>query len=369
MRFWRKMKNTKRCGFTLIELLVVIAIIGVLVGLLLPAVQMAREAARRMSCGNNLKQIGLALHNYETSQRHFPSGYNDVLRTAHGNNPSRFANIWSGTDITAWSWGSYLLPFMEADAAGNFDTSYRPWEYYSANQISLDVLQKSISGFMCPSDAFGEDVNDGSERDIALNGPPPQTPNPTPMPPRPGHQGGTFMTSARSNYVGNNTWFGWYGYGRFVGADSTKGNQYGNSENPSNSGIFWRGSRVKISQIPDGLSKTIMIGERSTASGQAGLIYLTEASSEAQTIERTLGTANARLNTPPDSSGNATVEGRSGYSSDHSGGVIQFLYCDGSVHQIQDSIEHDASAQWRSRTTFLNAKVFEKLCSRQDGEW
>jgi prepilin-type N-terminal cleavage/methylation domain-containing protein/prepilin-type processing-associated H-X9-DG protein len=364
-----KMNNTKRGGFTLIELLVVIAIIGVLVGLLLPAVQTAREAARRMSCGNNLKQIGLAIHNYETSHRNFPPGYNDVLPRAFGSSPSRFDKIWEGMDITAWSWGSYLLPFMEADAAGDFDTSFRPWEYYTRNQISLDVLQKPISGFMCPSDALGKDVNDGDERDVALDGPPPQTPNPTPMPPGPGHGGGTIMSTARSNYIGNNTWFGWYDRGRFVGADSTKGNQYGNSEAPSNSGIFWRGSRVKISQILDGLSKTIMIGERSTASGQAGLIYLTEASSEAQTIERTLGTANARLNTPPDSSGNATVEGRSGYSSEHSGGVIQFLYCDGSVHQIQDSIEHDSTAQWRSKTAFLNAKAFGKLCSRQDGVW
>ena len=359
------MSKAKRCGFTLIELLVVIAIIGVLVSLLLPAVQMAREAARRMSCGNNLKQIGLAIHNYETSHRHFPAGYNDVLPNAMGSGGiSPYANIWEGTDITAWSWGSYILPFMEGDTAGNFDTSYRPWEYYSTNQISLDVLQKPISGFMCPSDAVGKDVNDGSERDIALDGPPPQTPNPGP--PRPGHGGGTIMATARSNYVGNNTWFGWYSRGRFVGANSGKGNQYGNTERPSNSGIFWRGSKLKGSQIPDGLSKTIMIGERSTASGQAALIYLTQASSEAQTIERTLGTANARLNAPPDSSGNATEEGRSGYSSDHAGGVIQFLFCDGSVQQIQDSIAHDPTHQWRSRAGFRPKKTFEKLCSRQD---
>ena len=161
------MSKAKRCGFTLIELLVVIAIIGVLVGLLLPAVQMAREAARRMSCGNNLKQIGLALHNYETSHRHFPPGYNDVLPNVMGSGGiSHYANVWEGTDITAWSWGSDILPFMEGDTAGNFDTSYRPWEYYSINQISLDVLQKPISGFMCPSDAVGKDVNDGSEREL-----------------------------------------------------------------------------------------------------------------------------------------------------------------------------------------------------------
>ena len=78
-----------------------------------------------------------------------------------------------------------------------------------------------------------------------------------------------------------------------------------------------------------------MIGERSTASGQAALIFFNYAYKEAQTIEQALGTANARLNTPPDSSGNATEEGRSGYSSDHAGGVIQFLFCDGSVQQIQ----------------------------------
>ena len=364
------MKNTKRRGFTLIELLVVIAIIGVLVGLLLPAVQMAREAARRMSCGNNLKQIGLALHNYETSHRHFPPGYNTVLPNAFSSVVSPNTNIWTGHNITAWSWGTYILPFMEADTAGNFDTSIQPWSYFVKNGISLDVLQQPISGFMCPSDYAREDVNMGSERDIALDGPPPEIGLPGQGPPAPGHSGATVMPSARSNYVGNNTWFGWHNRGRFVGPGATKTNQYAH-ENPSNSGIFWRDSNLKISQIPDGLSKTIMIGERSTASGQAALIYLTQTSAEAQTIERTLGTANAGLNTPPDSSGNATEEGRSGYSSDHAGGVIQFLFCDGSVQQIQDSIEHYATAQWKLKAALLSQyeKAFERLCSRQDGTW
>ena len=177
------------------------------------------------------------------------------------------------------------------------------------------------------------------------------------------------MATARSNYVGNNTWFGWMNAGRFAGAPYGADNQY-LAQSPRNTGIFWRGSRLKISQIPDGLSKTIMIGERSTASGQAALIFITSATAEGQSIERTLGTAMARLNTPPDSSGTATEEGRSGYSSDHAGGVLQFLFCDGSVQQIQDSVEHDATAEWRSRSTnaLQHEKVFEKLCSRQDGK-
>jgi prepilin-type N-terminal cleavage/methylation domain-containing protein len=89
-----KLKQPLR-GFTLVELLVVIAIIGILVGLLLPAVQAAREAARRMQCSNNLKQIGLAAHNYESSMKVLPSGY---VRT---NNQE------------GWGWAALLLPYTE----------------------------------------------------------------------------------------------------------------------------------------------------------------------------------------------------------------------------------------------------------------
>ncbi len=126
---------SSRRGFTLIELLVVISIIAVLIALLLPAVQAAREAARRAQCSNNLKQIGLALHNYEGSNRCFPPFF-----ISQGGSPSRIADLAKGSN-----WLVALLPALEQSAL------YDQWNF--GIPASLNTIRSiQVAAFLCPSD-------------------------------------------------------------------------------------------------------------------------------------------------------------------------------------------------------------------------
>src|SRR5665647_1254936 len=122
-------------GFTLIELLVVIAIIGVLVGLILPAVQMAREASRRNQCINNLKQMGLAVHNYELAHGSLPAGY--------------ITNWYKKQEFgPGWGWGTMLLPHMEQSAL------YSSFNFDFAIEHPADATARLsyVAVYLCPSD-------------------------------------------------------------------------------------------------------------------------------------------------------------------------------------------------------------------------
>jgi prepilin-type N-terminal cleavage/methylation domain-containing protein len=134
-------KNGRKPGFTLVELLVVIAIIGIMVGLLLPAVQAAREAARRMSCSNNLKQIGLAMLNYESAMKRIP--------------PSACVNTYTSTN-TSWSIHGRLFPYMEQNTLANQIDLSKGWENYPV------LSRMAVPVYRCPSDPKGSNFREHS---------------------------------------------------------------------------------------------------------------------------------------------------------------------------------------------------------------
>jgi len=138
----RSQLQTDDKGFTLIELLVVISIIGVLVALLLPAVQSAREAARRAQCVNNLQQIGIALHNYHDAISTFPPGYID-----YQNNPNYTPDLDMGP---GWGWAAMSLPYLEQQPlynAINFSLGI-------TNASNSTAVLTSLTVFQCPSDGY-----------------------------------------------------------------------------------------------------------------------------------------------------------------------------------------------------------------------
>ena len=143
------MRLRVRSGFTLIELLVVIAIIAVLIALLLPAVQSAREAGRRAQCTNNLKQIGLAMHNYHSTYDTFPMGVSASNNTWNSSNSCSALVTWNG-----WSCQAVMLPYLEATPVYNaINFSFDPLVCNSQNFQNTAFLT-SIPGFLCPSDAY-----------------------------------------------------------------------------------------------------------------------------------------------------------------------------------------------------------------------
>ena len=272
-----------RRAFTLIELLVVIAIIGILIALLLPAVQKVRAAASRIQCTNNLKQIGVACHNYHDAQQSFPPGYVAAASYVDG-----------ATDTTpGWGWAAYLLPYVEQD------NLYRSIDFSQPLEQSR-VIQTAVTLYLCPADELPETAFAITNTALA-----------------------TVATAAPSSYAAT------------VGSDASDvADEVGN-------GVFYRNSRTRIADIPDGTSNTTLIGDRAwtmTRGIWAGAPNrgVTRAgprnpwSNATGTAPNLVLAHNNWVNILTDSDG-----GLDDFSSNHPGGA-NILFADGSVHFIHD---------------------------------
>ncbi len=302
--------TSRKRGFTLIELLVVIAIIGILVALLLPAVQHAREAARRTSCKNNLKQLALALHNYHDSFNSFPPGY------IHKFGPSG-----SEASHAGMAWGAMLLPQLEQTNLWKLIDSRIPiWD--PQNQRPREV---HLAMFLCPTDRYSMSSNRFVVRDE----------NASPV-----------EKYAAASYAAN-----WGPATEDVNLDVT----------PENSrGVFYRNSYIGFSDIIDGTSHTLVVGERTN-----GPIPGSATAGGHSVFENTWVAAVRDIDDPGDDHGhmvlfetqflpNQNGGDDKGVSAPHFG-MSQFAFADGSVHAIDNNIEksvYDALATRAGREVY-----------------
>jgi prepilin-type N-terminal cleavage/methylation domain-containing protein len=264
-----------RRGFTLVELLVVIAIIGILIALLLPAVQAAREAARRTQCKNHLKQIGLAVHLYHDANRMLPAGW--------------IADAPDG--VPGWGWAVAVLPYMEEN---NLYTSGLRRELPIIDPANDPARRHVLSGFLCPSDPgeprFMIGQPPGSEENL--------------------DSGPALFEVSRSNYVGM---FGTFEIEEAPGAGD---------------GLFFYHSRMRFADILDGMSTTLMVGERS--SRQGGSVWIGVIQGANEEMARVVGVADHPPNDP-----HAHFDD---FGSFHSTGA-HFVLADGSVTIFADEID------------------------------
>jgi prepilin-type N-terminal cleavage/methylation domain-containing protein/prepilin-type processing-associated H-X9-DG protein len=311
--------SRRRPGFTLIELLVVIAIIAILIALLLPAVQQAREAARRTQCKNNLKQLGLAVHNYHDTHRVFP--------------PEMFDRV--GSLNFNWGWGAIVLPFIDQTPLFN---QLKPGDTVLPNATQLyngvALLQQPLTVMMCPSDS-GPLTNPFFSAPAGVNN---------------GY--------AKSNYVCNQQVMPY----------------------PRSSAVFIYPPGCNMAHITDGSSNTFLFGERRLVTDPLGKRYVGAGfigMSNRGDVQLSFH-AVFPINTPcslcdnvTNSSSGDTQRERFGISSTHTGGA-QFTMADGSVRFVNENIaSNPAVIAFSTATNGSNyggpGFVYQNLLARNDG--
>jgi prepilin-type N-terminal cleavage/methylation domain-containing protein len=217
IRFNSPQRRRRWAAFTLVELLIVVAIVGILLALMLPAVQKARESARKTKCANNLKQIGLALHGYMNNCKAFPPGYISTVLPDHDDGGP------------GWGWGAMLLPYSEeADL-------YKQVNLTTAidSQAARNVRLVSVATFVCPSDGTFEALIDIPEK----------------------HSDRVICQMAAASYVGS--------AGTIRPTCKICRDYF--------DGVFGRNRAIKPKELLDGLSKTLAAGERATTWSSAAM--------------------------------------------------------------------------------------------------